>query len=87
MLNQRLYRKLRGKGKIYKRFLRDEEYDEVLRKFSMVVSREERERYMHLVKAAAFSFNEFTDEEVEFCKQIYHRVLYERRSEEDDTIV
>ena len=83
LLNQRLYRKLRGKGKIYQRFPRDEEYDEVLRKYSAVLSREERERYMHLVKAAAFSYNEFTDEEVEFCKQVYHKVLYERAKEDD----
>ena len=52
-----------------------------------MVSREERERYMHLVKAAAFSFNEFTDEEVAFCKQVYHKVLYEKGNKEDDTIV
>ncbi len=83
LLNQRLYRKLRGKGKFYQRFLRDEEYDEVLRKYSGVLSGEERERYMHLVKAAAFSYNEFTDEEVLFCKQVYHKVLYERAKEDD----
>ena len=55
----------------------------MLRKYSEVLSREERERYMHLVKAAAFSYNGFTDEEVAFCKQVYHRVLYERAKEED----
>ncbi len=86
LLNRRLYRKLRGKGKIYKRFLRDEEYDDVLRGYSAVVRREERERYMHLVKAAAFSYNEFSDEEVEFCKRVYHRVLYEKRKEDEDRI-
>ena len=84
LLNQRLYRKLRGRGKIYKRDLRDEEYDEILRKYSGVLSREERERYMHLVKAAAFSYNEFTDEDVLFCKQVYHNVLYERAKEDDN---
>ena len=84
LLNRRLYRKLRGKGKVYKRFLRDEEYDEVLRGYSAVLRKEERERYMHLVKAAAFSYNEFSGEEVEFCKQVYHKVLYEKRKEEED---
>lgn len=84
LMNERLYRKLRGKGKIYKRYIRDEEYEEVLQKYRSVVSREERERYMHLVKAAAFSYNTFTEDEVEFCKQIYHKVLYEKRKEEDD---
>jgi len=84
LLNRRLYRKLRGKGKVNKRFLRDEEYDEVLRGYSAVLRKEERERYMHLVKAAAYSYNEFSDEEVEFCKQVYHKVLYEKRKEEED---
>lgn len=84
LLNRRLYRKLRGKGKVYKRFLRDEEYEEVLRGYSAVLRKEERERYMHLVKAAAFSYNEFSEEEVEFCKQVYHKVLYEKRKEEED---
>lgn len=84
LMNERLYRKLRGKGKIYKKYIRDEEYEEVLQKYRTVVSREERERYMHLVKAAAFSYNTFTEDEVEFCKQIYHRVLYEKRKEDDD---
>lgn len=84
LLNRRLYRKLRGKGKVSKRFLRDEEYDEVLRGYSAVLRKEERERYMHLVKAAAFSYNEFSDEEAEFCKQVYHKVLYEKRKEEED---
>ena len=84
LLNRRLYRKLRGKGKVNKRFLRDEEYEEVLRSYSSVLRREERERYMHLVKAAAFSYNEFSDEDVEFCKQVYHKVLYEKRKEEEE---
>lgn len=84
LMNERLYRKLRGKGKIYKKYIRDEEYEEVLQKYRTVVSREERERYMHLVKAAAFSYNTFTEDEVEFCKQVYLKVLYEKRKEEDD---
>lgn len=84
LLNQRLYRKLRKKGRIRKRNLRDSEYEDVLEKFRLVLSREERERYMHLVKAAAFSVGEFTEEEVEFCKQVYHKVLYEKGVKESD---
>ncbi len=84
LLNQRLYRKLRKKGRILKRVLRDTEYEDVLEKFRLVLSREERERYMHLVKAAAFSGGEFTEEEVEFCKQVYHKVLYEKGVKEND---
>ncbi len=84
LMNRRLYRKLRGKGKISRRFLRDAEYEEVLRGYSGVLRTEERERYMHLVKGATFSYNEFTDEEVDFCKQVYHKVLYEKPKAEDD---
>jgi len=84
LLNQRLYRKLRKKGRILKRYLRDMEYEDVLEKFRLVLSREEKERYMHLVKAAAFSVGEFTEEEVEFCKQVYHKVLYEKGVKEND---
>lgn len=84
LLNRRLYRKLRKKGRILKRFLRDTEYENVLEKFRLVLSREEKERYMHLVKAAAFSDGEFTEEEVEFCKQVYHKVLYEKGVKEND---
>ncbi len=83
-LNHRLYRKLRRKGKIFRKNLRDEEYCEVLRKATRAVSREERERYMFLVKAAAFSENEFTEEEVSFCKRVYHRVLYDKGKIIDD---
>lgn len=86
LLNRRLYRKLRRKKRIHRRFLRDEEYDEVLYGYRAVLRKEERERYMHLVKAAAFSYNEFSDEEVEFCKQVYHKVLYEKRMEDEDRI-
>lgn len=84
LLNQKLYTRLRRKGRIWKRRLRDTEYDDVLEKFRLVLSREERERYMHLVKAAAFSEGDFTDEEVEFCKQVYQKVLYEKGHREDD---
>lgn len=82
-LNHRLYRKLRGRGKILKKNLRDEEYEEILAKYGRTVSREERERFMYLVKAAAFSYNDFSEEEVGFCKQIYHKVLYEKGRMDD----
>ena len=82
-LNQRLYRKLRKKGKIIRKNLRDEDYEEGLRKSSKAVSREERERFMYLVKAAAFSYNDFSEEEVAFCRQIYHKVLYEKGKIDD----
>ncbi|MGN1083825.1 MAG: transglutaminase domain-containing protein, partial [Lachnospiraceae bacterium] len=79
-LNRRLYRKLRAKGKIRKRFVWDEEYEEVLRKQCKGLTENEKNRYMQLAKAAAFSLNEFTEEEVTFCRQIYRKVLYEKET-------
>lgn len=73
--NRMLYRKLRIKGKFRKRTLRDEEYEEVLQRYKDVLSPEEINRYMYLVKAAAFSYNDFTEEEVWFCKTVYRKVL------------
>lgn len=83
-INQGLYRKLRSKGVIRTGNLRDEEYSEVIRRHSETVSREERERYMHLVKEARFSFHEFSDEEVAFCQQVYHKVLYDNKQEPEE---
>lgn len=85
LLNRRLYRKLRIQRTIRKRDLCDEEYASVLMKHCMSLSREEKERYMYLVKEAAFSFNDFTKEDVEFCRKIYRKVLYEakKNAEED----
>ncbi|MBQ8798343.1 MAG: transglutaminase domain-containing protein [Lachnospiraceae bacterium] len=75
--NRLLYRKLRAKGKFRKRAVSDEEYEEVLKSYTKVLSLEEVRRYMYLAKAAAFSQNEFNDEEVWFCKTVYRKVLYE----------
>lgn len=81
-LNTRLYGKLRRRGRLHGRNLSDEEYGRALLKQSTAFSGEEKERYMCLVKEAAFSENDFTEEETEFCHKIYHRILYERTGEE-----
>ena len=82
--NRMLYRKLYAKGCLRKKYVWDEEYEAVLKKNGDMLLPEELEQYMYLVKAAAFSYNEFSGEEVEFCKQVYHKVLYEKRKEEED---
>ena len=43
---------------------------------------EELEQYMYLVKAAAFSGHEFTDEEAEFCKQVYQKIVHASKKNE-----
>ena len=77
LLNRRLYRKLRAKGKIRKKFVWDEEYEEVLRKQCKELTEEEKNRYMQLAKEATFSYHDFTEEDVTFCRQVYRKVLYE----------
>lgn len=79
--NRLLYRKLYAKGRL-KKYVWDEEYEAVLKKSSEMLLPEELERYMYLVKAAAFSKQEFTDEEAAFCKQIYHRIVYAPKEEQ-----
>ncbi len=74
--NRMLYRKLYAKGSLRKKHVWDEEYEAVLKKSCEMLLPEELERYMYLVKAAAFSKHEFTEEEAAFCKQVYHRILY-----------
>ena len=75
--NRMLYRKLYAKGKFRKKYVWDEEYEAVLKKYGAMLLPEELERYMYLVKAAAFSNLTFTDEEAEFCKRVYQRIVYE----------
>lgn len=78
--NRLLYRKLYAKGRLRK-YVWDEEYEEVLKKNGQNLHPEELERYMYLVKAAAFSNQEFTDEEAEFCRMIYRRIVYASKQE------
>ncbi len=80
--NRMLYRKLYAKGRLRKKYVWDDEYEAVLKKSGEMLLPEELERYMYLVKAAAFSRQEFTDEEVTFCKQVYHRIVYASKKEE-----
>lgn len=79
--NRLLYRKLYAKGRL-KKYVWDEEYEAVLKKSSEMLLPEELERYMYLVKAAAFSNREFTDEEAEFCRKVYRRIVYASKQEE-----
>ena len=77
--NRLLYRKLYAKGRL-KKYVWDEEYEAVLKKSGEMLLPEELERYMYLVKAAAFSNRDFTDEEAEFCRKVYRRIVYEGKN-------
>ena len=79
--NRLLYRKLYAKGRL-KKYVWDEEYEAVLKKSGEMLLPEELERYMYLVKAAAFSNRDFTDEEAAFCKQVYRRIVYAGKNDD-----
>lgn len=74
-INRRIYRKLCLTGKVVKRDLRDSGYEALLKKTYPEVSDEEWERYMEIVKAAAFSKRDIPVDDMDFCYEIY-RIVY-----------
>lgn len=74
MINRRIYRKLRYTGRILKSDLRDDGYEAVLKKTYSDISAEDWERYMEIVKTAAFSKRELPLEDMEFCYGIYRKI-------------
>lgn len=74
MINGRMYNKLLLSGKIRKLAIRDDEYREALIYNYCEIPESDWDRYMEIVKAAAFSKREFTVEEMEFCIDIYLKV-------------
>lgn len=76
-LNQRLYRKLRRHRVLKRKPVWDTEYEKVLKEACTGIDAAEVERFMYLAKAAMFSYEEFSDEEVAFCKAFCHKVMYE----------
>lgn len=74
MINGRMYNKLLLSGKIRKLAIRDDEYREALIYNYCEIPESDWDKYMEIVKAAAFSKREFTVEEMEFCIDIYLKV-------------
>lgn len=74
-INRRIYQKLRLTGKVLKTDLRDDGYEKLLVKNYTNVSLEEWKEYMDIVKAAAFSVKDFSEEEMNFCHGVYRRVI------------
>lgn len=73
-INRRIYRKLRVTGKLLKNNPKDEQYEDTLKKVYPEISPDEWEKYMDIVKAAAFSKKDFSVEEMEFCYSVYNRI-------------
>ena len=78
--NRRLYRKLVGRrgGKL--KYLVDAEYEKMLQKKCELLTEEEKNRFMVLVKEAAFSEHDFTEDEVAFCRRVYRKATMSSQS-------
>ncbi|MBQ9768181.1 MAG: hypothetical protein IJW37_08780 [Lachnospiraceae bacterium] len=84
LLNRKLYRKLRRRGRILKLYPNDAEYETILKKYRKDISEADWRRYMAIVKEAAFSYNDFPEEDVEFCYEIYQKVIYKIKQKNDE---
>ncbi len=75
LINSGIYRKLQ-----YKKLILPEDGDDAfeaaLRENYVDLSKEEWDRYMEIVKAAAFSQKECTKEDMQFCYEVYRDVIY-----------
>lgn len=74
-INKAVCRKLQFK-KLLQPGNSDEEYENVLKTKYSNLAPEDRERYMNIVKAAAFSEREFTEDEAKFCYEVYRDIIY-----------
>ena len=73
-INRKLYKRLRFAGKTFNNHLRDEEYEAILKKTYNKIPEEDWKRYMVIVKAAAFSTGDPTQEDMQFCCEIYRKI-------------
>ena len=73
-INRRIYVKLKKKGKLIGVKSSDMAFKEVLIKVYPQVSKEEWDKYMDIVREMAFSKNDGTVENMEYCYEIYLRL-------------
>lgn len=73
-INRRLMAGLRRRGKTVGRYPTDAEYGGLLKKQFPDISGDDWDRYMEIVKEAAFSRNELEQEQARFCREIYQKV-------------
>lgn len=76
-INRRIYVKLKKKGKLIGVKSSDMAYKEVLVNTYPQVSKEEWDKYMDIVREMAFSKNDGTIENMEYCYEIYQRLKKE----------
>ncbi|MBQ9699624.1 MAG: transglutaminase domain-containing protein [Lachnospiraceae bacterium] len=79
-VNHSIYKRLRRTGKILKPAITDDAYCQILKKTYPEIDSIDWNRYINIVKAAAFSKAEFTVEEMEFCLMIGEKIRCRRKS-------
>ncbi len=77
-INNRFYRLLRRRAGVRVRQVSDPEYGRLLARYFANIKEKDWLRYIEIVQKAAFSQEEITDEEAQFCYRIY-------RSRENNT--
>lgn len=77
MINRSIYRRLCFDGKL-KKGQTDVEYGVALKENYRALKSHEWDQYMETVKAAVFSEREMTVEDMNFCYEVYHGVIYGR---------
>lgn len=77
LMNRSVYQRLCFDGK-FKKGQTDVEYGEVLKASYRALKSHEWDQYMEIVKAAVFSERELTEEDMNFCYEVYHGVIYGR---------
>lgn len=79
MINRRMYKRLKKTRAGIGKSLTDAEYALTLEKLYPQVPKEDWDRYMKLVKQAAFSKEEMTEMDAAFCLEIYRRTLEKKK--------
>ena len=75
LINSGIYRKLQYK-KLIQQGDGDDAFEAALRANYVDLSKEEWDRYMAIVKSAAFSQKECTQEDMQYCFEVYRDVIY-----------
>lgn len=75
LINSGIYRKLQYK-KLIQQGDGDDAFEVALRANYVDLSKEEWDRYMAIVKSAAFSQKECTQEDMQYCFEVYRDVIY-----------
>lgn len=74
-MNRRIYRRMRARSRMARRYLTDDEYERMLKSVFQQISIEDWSRYMRIVREAAFAQDEVSLEDVRFCFRKYRKIL------------